>query len=798
MGPGGAGRLTARIDGGSPAVNLRDRARPAVEVTLCLVSVAAIIGMFRLFEDNSYRGPLLVQAVAAHTLVAFVRRTGRSVAAATVLVVAGAVLVTVWLHYGDTTSWLLPTTETVEQARADMDGAWQRFRSDDAPAPVEQGFIVTAGLAIWAIALLADWAALRTQVAFEALLPAGALFIFVAWLGAPDGRAAATALFVAASLLFVLAHRIWQQDRTATWVGRGHSRGVWTLASTGVALSALALVAGSIAGPRMPGADQPAVWNLRDRADSRPTRVVVSPMVEMQTRLVDQQDVEVFTVRSDRPAYWRLTALDEFDGNIWRSSYATEGATGALPRSGPPAAGAETVTQHITIEALGSVWLPAAYDPVAIDADHDVDWDADSSTLIVNRSAPTSDGLTYTVTSQVPRWTADQLRAASPEVPSAIAERYLQLPDLDPAVAELAERLTSDATNPYDRAMAIQDHLRTFTYDLSVGPGHATDALTEFLFETKRGYCEQFAGAFAALARSVGLPARVVVGFTPGIQDPHDPTLFRVRGQHAHAWAEVHIEGQWITFDPTPGRAPPDAEAYLGIAGQQAAPEGEGTTATTAPRTVSPTDRGDDLTAGERLRPEVPLGDPDRLGVGAPAPPPEDGPTLGEWSRRVALVPAVGVAAYLVLVPPLLASVRRLRRRRATRPLDRVQLSSATATATVVAAGVPLDPSLTVTEAADRTAAALPEVADAVHRLARTLEKAAYAEYPLTPEEVATAEADAEAISRAAALRRPWYRRLLSQLDIRELSRSPDARLSSRVSLRGETGDRTPVASGGR
>src|SRR5205085_948668 len=94
--------------------------------------------------------------------------------------------------------------------------------------------------------------------------------------------------------------------------------------------------------------------------------------------------------------------------------------------------------------------------------------------------------------------------------------------------------------------------------------GHGGDGLQSFLFVTKRGYCEQFAGSYAAMARAINLPSRVAVGFTPGVQEADGS--YRVLNRHAHAWPEVYLSGYgWVAFEPTPGRGAPDDQSYTGV-----------------------------------------------------------------------------------------------------------------------------------------------------------------------------------------------------------------------------------------
>jgi len=143
-----------------------------------------------------------------------------------------------------------------------------------------------------------------------------------------------------------------------------------------------------------------------------------------------------------------------------------------------------------------------------------------------------------------------------------------------------------------------------------VPPGSGAGALERFLFETRRGYCEQFAGAFAVLARAAGLPTRVAVGFTPG--DLGNDGRYRVRGLHAHAWPEVHLEGAgWVAFEPTPGRGNPTAEAYTGVPAAQASSLG-----------LPPTAAAPTVPAGSGGVPATAATAP-----AAPAPGPQPGPS---------------------------------------------------------------------------------------------------------------------------------------------------------------------------
>jgi transglutaminase-like putative cysteine protease len=749
----------------------------ATEVALALVTLTAITGMHRLFVDGSYRGPLALQAVAAHVVVATLRR--RRVAllpGGGITAVAGLLFIT-WTRFGDTVGYLLPTGATLSAAGDDLEGAWRVFQDVKAPAPVVNGFIVATAVAIWILAFVADWAAFRARAAFEALLPATTLFLFAAALGAPGGRVASAAVFAAAALLFVLLHRTLVQEESSTWAASHRDRGRWSLLGTGTALAAVAVVAGAVTGPRMPGAEAEAVIDWRNIGEDEPTRVVPSPMVDLRTRIVEQPNVELFTVRSEQPSYWRITALDEFDGQIWKSSYGTDNADGELPRAVDSAADTESVRQTVTVEALAGVWLPAAFEPRSLDAgDIDVGWDEDSSTLIVDRDVRSSDGMTYEVTSAIPRWTEDQLREVSDDdVPAEFREQYTTLPEaVSPEVRGLAQTIVgrASARNPYDVAIALQEYLRSnFTYDQTVGPGASADALSAFLFQTSRGYCEQFAGAFAAMARAVGLPTRVAVGFTWGAQDPEETTLYRVRGVHAHAWPEVYFHGYgWVPFEPTPGRAPVGGDQWLGLPAEGRQDSTGGTATAGVPGAGAGTDtetQGDELSAGDEQRLNTGLAEGG--GTGQTGQGEDSG--LPEGVRKVGIAIGLILAAYLVLVPLAIVARRFVRRRRARTPADKVRLSWRQAIERAEVAGVRLPASLTVAETADRLVAAVPRSGEQVQGLARTMERIAYAEEPPTPGDVANAQRAWSSVNAEINRWEARWPRAFRFFDIRQLRR---------------------------
>ncbi|MBM3151606.1 MAG: DUF4129 domain-containing protein [Chloroflexi bacterium] len=169
-------------------------------------------------------------------------------------------------------------------------------------------------------------------------------------------------------------------------------------------------------------------------------------------------------------------------------------------------------------------------------------------------------GEQYRVQAYLSNPTVTRLRQAGSEYPEWVASRYLQLPaDFPPRVAELARSLTEGLETPYDKAQAITDYLRgTIVYSRTVEPApRGADPLEWFLFESRQGYCNYYATAGVLMLRSVGVPARLAVGYSQGSPQPGDPSILQVARSNAHAWPEVYFPGlDWVEFEPTAAQPP--------------------------------------------------------------------------------------------------------------------------------------------------------------------------------------------------------------------------------------------------
>ena len=328
------------------------------------------------------------------------------------------------------------------------------------------------------------------------------------------------------------------------------------------------MIAG-FAGPRLPGAGEEPIYETKGGSSGSVTEVV-SPLVDIRSRLTNRGTTELFTVQASADSYWRSSALPKFDGVTW--GLPERGLSTADGAIGQGVAGAVEIRQDVTIAALGGKLVPAAADPVAAsgegDLRRDLRWNADSATL-VKTGGDLETGDRFSIVSASPRFSSSTLAAATSLDPGDPI--YFELPsDFPDSVAVTAREVTAGSTSTYEAALSLQNWMRDpdeFEYSLEIQEGHGNNAIESFLLN-RVGYCEQFAGTYAAMLRSIDIPARVAVGFTQGADDGSGG--YSVLGRNAHAWPEVWFDDiGWVPFEPTPGRGAPGAEEYTGVSPQQ-------------------------------------------------------------------------------------------------------------------------------------------------------------------------------------------------------------------------------------
>lgn len=287
----------------------------------------------------------------------------------------------------------------------------------------------------------------------------------------------------------------------------------------------------------------------------------VNPLLDLRADLTDRSDTVVLTYETDQrhPQPLRVVTVDSFDGGLWRPAErgGTQrlGSRGALdvPQGLAPGTPVEEHSLEVEVQTLRQEYLPLPYPVDQLDVDGDWDVDQATSTVTGVRGTRTEPGQRYSVGYQQVVPDAAAL-AAAPSPPPEILSSYATVPDdLPPEIAEAALTVTAGAATDYDRAVALQDWLKgpDFTYTTSLQPPSTENALADFLTD-RRGYCVHFASAMAVMARTLGIPARVAVGFLPGRSTPDG---YEVSASDAHAWPELYFEGAgWTRFEPTPSR----------------------------------------------------------------------------------------------------------------------------------------------------------------------------------------------------------------------------------------------------
>ncbi|HAP75681.1 MAG TPA: hypothetical protein DCR14_06315, partial [Acidimicrobiaceae bacterium] len=547
---------------GSAAVSPPRERTVLLPATLCLTALTVVtaVAQRRVFADWAYLRPMLVVSVGLHALALALRALGVRLWLALPVLVAAAVELLALSLYADTLNGPLPSGATWELFTVDVRLVLDQFATAVAPVPSEGSFAVLSTIAMAVAVLMSDTFAFRAGGRVEAIIPTGVLFIFTAALGTGGGRVGIAAAWLAAAVLAVAVLRFHHLDALA-WMGSRRLQLATTLPAIAIVVGVTAAAAAAVA-PRLPGAGEKALVDTRNRRSS--VTQVLSPLVDIRASLVNRGNIELFTVSSsDGGHYWRLIGLPSFDGSAWNPP--EESLVRMGDRSGDVGVASAPSNQLFTITGMGGSLVPAAFYPARVSPDS-VYWAANTNSLVLPDNNALSAGDQIAVQSLIPRPTVAQLQAAGV---AGANPADLALPSGVPDVAfSTALQVTANAATPFDKALALQNFFRTsFTYDIDVQYGNSNDAIEAFLRD-RRGFCQQFAGTFAVMARSLGIPARVAVGFTPG--ELGADGLYRVYGRHAHAWPEIWLSGiGWIPMEPTPGRGNADTAGYTGVGAAQ-------------------------------------------------------------------------------------------------------------------------------------------------------------------------------------------------------------------------------------
>jgi transglutaminase-like putative cysteine protease len=364
-------------------------------------------------------------------------------------------------------------------------------------------------------------------------------------------------LFVVAAALTMTAARAVRIEpaaaahppRRAGQPRRWVAPGVVTISTVAVVALVAALVSSSSAGAGSSGAGvAPAVALTAESLTSK--------LVSVE---VHDANVVLFHASSRVRTYWQIAVLDDLRNGVWVPDAETQraaersGGGASLPPTGPTtdAPRLQLVGSDVTIADLSSRLLPVPPGTIALSG-------TDATLTDVGAVAPsaTVSGEQYHTVSTPPVTQFQSSRDAPAGTdPASLVQANTALPALPPSIALLARSITKTAHGSLAKAEELVDWFRSdrfrYTLDPPANPP-GSDPLVRFLTETRSGTCEQFAGAFVVLARALGLPSRVVVGFTTGRYS--GPGQVTVTGADAHAWPQVYLGQQagWVSFEPTP------------------------------------------------------------------------------------------------------------------------------------------------------------------------------------------------------------------------------------------------------
>ncbi len=571
------------------------RRRWRITLLAALATASALYPLTTLFTSAAW----MANAAGAIALVGGVGVLARGALSSRLAVVGsqtGVLAYALCLRFaGSTFSWGLPTWETVLRFNELGLEAQETIQKYTAPAPLTTGVAVWLVIAVTVVALFVD----AFAATWRSPAAAGLALLTAYLITSANGDAALDVRFflVPTVLWLAMLHTtarasfgrwgttgVRSDDRAiqdvvgARRALRSLSGGAVRLGAAGVALA----LAVPVVVPHLPtrylteglgrttGAGGGGTVGFNDTLD------VTQSLIDR-----DQTPVLTYTTTAPSPSPLRVVATS----NYTRGEWLTVGRPGAgqQPAPLPPASSRRDYLLTVTANSLRPPRVAAPYPVVAVSMEG-TPWSIDPVTRDVRVAAPVG-GYRVTYADLAPP--PPLLRAtssASAHGPDVSMED-LALPDVArQLLTTWSDEVTAGRTNILDKAIAIQDHLRDttrYTYSLDLGPpvrdaeGRTVEPIRSF-YESRRGYCVQFATAMIMLARAQGIPARMAIGFLPGTRAGEE---YVVRASDAHSWPELYFGSfGWLRFEPTPGVRSGSPPPYA-VTGSGAGPTGGGRSA---------------------------------------------------------------------------------------------------------------------------------------------------------------------------------------------------------------------------
>ncbi|WP_045314247.1 transglutaminaseTgpA domain-containing protein [Lentzea aerocolonigenes] len=461
--------------------------------------------------------------------------------------------------------------------------------------PAIQALVV---LAIGLVAVLVD------TLAVAAAAPAASGLVLLCVFAVPASLADEMLpfwTFILGAAAFAMLLAVDGQHRHEAWRGRLGSGSASGSGSSATSVAAIAMVIALIVGAGFTFVGTVGRLPMGGSGGGK-GGIGLSEMTSLRGMLNRGKPTEVFFVRG-MPAetiYMRATTLAKYvPDKGWERGTDPGGqpARGELPPQAGDRGEGKTTRMDIEPKDWRSFWLPTYGAVRRIDTpDDDYRFDVKKGVIFSQREREPEP---YTIDTVLSTPTKQALRL-TPDSKNVVDAEYYKFDGVEQQVVDLANKIVEGATNNFDKAAALTAYFGTvngFKYDVKTQGDVTKDALTDFVTKGKVGYCEQFASAMAVMARVVGLPSRVAIGFTAGVASA-DNSYRVISTEDAHAWVEIFFPNHgWMTFDPTPisdgrGIVPP----YLRESSQG---QGEQPTAETKTETVAPSASGSASTSAK-------------------------------------------------------------------------------------------------------------------------------------------------------------------------------------------------------